>query len=59
MDNNIQFKDIALFGYDGGTQLIAIDQDNGMWGCGYNAQWSLGLNHTYSNITILAKLSIS
>ena len=58
MDNNIQFKDIALFGYNGGTQLIAIDQDNGMWGCGYNAQWSLGLNHTYTNITILAKLPI-
>ena len=59
MDNNIQFKDIALFGYNSGTQLIAIDQDNGMWGCGYNAQWSLGLNYTYNPITILAKLSIS
>lgn len=59
MDNNIQFKDIALFGYNGGTQFIAIDQDNGMWGCGYNSQWSLGLNYTYNPITILAKLSIS
>jgi len=59
MDNNIQFKDIALFGLDGGTQLIAIDQDNGMWGCGYNTDWSLGLNYSYRDITILAKLSIS
>jgi alpha-tubulin suppressor-like RCC1 family protein len=59
MDSNIQFKDIALFGYNSGTQLIAIDQDNGMWGCGYNGQWSLGLNYYYEDITILAKLSIS
>jgi hypothetical protein len=39
--------------------ISAIDQDNGMWGCGYNGQWNLGLNHTHASITILAKLSIS
>ena len=57
MDDNLEFKDIESFGHSTGSQLLAVDKFNGLWGCGYNAQWSLGLNHYYASKTVLTQLN--
>ena len=59
MDDNLEFKDIQSFGENTKTVFIAVDKDNRLWGCGYNAQWTLGLNHTYSYKTVLTLLDTS
>lgn len=56
MDDNLEFKDIESFGQNTGSQLLAVDKFNGLWGCGYNAQWSLGLNHYHTYKTVLTQL---
>jgi alpha-tubulin suppressor-like RCC1 family protein len=56
MDNNIFFKDIALFGYNSGTQLVAIDQNDNLWGAGY-AVASLG-QISFAVQAVLRKLEI-
>jgi alpha-tubulin suppressor-like RCC1 family protein len=56
MDNNLEFKDIESFGHSSSSQLLAVDKFNGLWGCGYNAQWSLGLNHSHTYKTVLTQL---
>ena len=58
MDNNLEFKSIASFGHSTGSQLLAADQNDNLWGCGYNAQWSLGLNHSHKYKTVLTQLHI-
>ena len=58
MDNNLEFKSIAGFGHGTGNQLLAADQNDNLWGCGYNAQWSLGLNYSHTYKTVLTQLHI-
>ena len=57
MDDNLFFKDISVFGADSGTQLLAVDDNNDLWGCGYNGQFSLGMGEDrYNHVTVLTKL---
>lgn len=56
MDGNLSFKDISLFGYNSGTVLVAVDQNDNLWGAGYAGDYMLGLDLT--NSTILRKISI-
>jgi alpha-tubulin suppressor-like RCC1 family protein len=57
MDGNLSFKDISLFGYNGGTVLVAVDQNDNLWGAGYAADHMLG-QATATNSTVLRKISI-
>jgi len=57
MDGNLKFKDISFFGYDTGTVLIAVDQNDNLWGAGYATQFMLG-NDSTINSTVLRKISI-
>jgi alpha-tubulin suppressor-like RCC1 family protein len=57
MDGNLSFKDISLFGYDSGTVLIAVDQNDNLWGAGYAGDFMLG-NDSTTNSTVLRKIPI-
>ena len=57
MDGNLSFKDISFFGYNGGTVLVAVDENDNLWGAGYAADHMLGYD-TSTNSTVLRKISI-
>ena len=57
MDGNLSFKDISFFGYNGGTVLVAVDENDNLWGAGYAADHMLGYD-TNTNSTVLRKISI-
>ena len=56
MNKNVSFKDISLFGYDSGTALFAVDQNDDVWACGYAVQYMLGVNNV--DASILRKIPI-
>jgi len=57
MDGNLSFKDISFFGYNNGTVLFAVDQNDNLWGAGYSADYMLG-HDIITDSTVLRKISI-
>lgn len=57
MDDNLTFKDISLFGYNTGTVLIAVDENDNLWGAGWAGDHMLGQDNS-TNSTVLRKISI-
>jgi alpha-tubulin suppressor-like RCC1 family protein len=57
MDGNLSFKDISFFGYNTGTVLVAVDQNDNLWGAGYAGDYMLGQDNN-TNSTVLRKIPI-